>query len=83
MANAQPQWSGHSTVSQKYRAKARPTNNAASLSQIVVTRLRDGRYRIVCFDGRGVVDELATEDLNALFEFKDRLQSIRGWEPGS
>lgn len=82
MANAQPQWSGHSTVRQKYRAKARPTNNA-SLSQIVVTRLRDGRYRIVCFDGHGVVDELATEDLNALFEFKDRLQSIRGWEPGS
>lgn len=54
-----------------------------SLAQIVITRMRDGRYRIVCFDGHGVVDELATEDLNALFEFKDRLQSIRGWEPGS
>lgn len=82
MASTQRQWSGHSTESQSYRAKARPTNNA-SLSQIVVTRLRDGRYRIVCFDGRGVVDELATEDLNALFEFKDRLQAIRGWEPAS
>lgn len=52
------------------------TEPSAALAQIVIRRLADGRYRIVCFDDHEVVDELATEDITNLFELTERLHSL-------
>lgn len=70
MESTHPLWNGEATA-----------NLNSPLAQIVITRMRDGRFRVVCFDDHEVVDEMATIHLEELFELKDRLRSIRAWEP--